>query len=61
MKIVLLIISLLSLYIPLTGGMKVAATIFPLYDMVREIGGERVEVELIVSPGASPHLFEFTR
>ena len=60
MKILLLIISLLSLYIPLTGGMKVAATIFPLYDMVREIGGERVEVELIVSPGASPHLFEFT-
>ncbi|MBP9731983.1 MAG: zinc ABC transporter substrate-binding protein [Candidatus Magasanikbacteria bacterium] len=39
---------------------KVAATIFPIYDLVRIIGGEDVEVVLIVPPGASPHTFEPT-
>ncbi len=38
----------------------VAATIFPIYDMVRTIGGETVGVELILDPGASPHTFEPT-
>ncbi len=39
---------------------KVAATIFPIYDLVRIVGGEDVEVVLIVPPGASPHTFEPT-
>lgn len=38
--------------------LKVAATIFPLYDIVREIGGNFVEVNLILSPGSSPHTYE---
>lgn len=37
---------------------KVAATIFPLYDLVRSIGGEKVEAILILPPGASPHTYE---
>ncbi len=39
---------------------QVAATIFPLYDMVRIIAGDDVQVDLILEPGASPHTFEPT-
>lgn len=39
---------------------KVAATIFPLYDIVRTVGGERIDANLILPPGASPHTFEIT-
>jgi len=39
---------------------KVAATIFPLYDIVREVGGAVVDVVLVLPPGASPHTFEPT-
>lgn len=42
------------------GRLQVAATIYPLYDIVREIAGEYAEVKLIVPPGATPHFFEFT-
>ena len=37
--------------------LKVAATIFPLYDLVRQVAGPAVEVVLLVPPGASPHTF----
>jgi zinc transport system substrate-binding protein len=37
--------------------LKVAATIFPLYDLVRNVAGPEVEVVLLVPPGASPHTF----
>ncbi len=60
MKRILFIILLLSFSLYLRGEIKVAATIFPLYDMVREIAGDKAEVKLIVPPGASPHLFGFT-
>ncbi len=36
----------------------VAASIAPLADFVRQVGGDRVEVELLVPPGASPHTYE---
>ncbi len=39
---------------------KIAATIFPLYDMVRQIGGEWIEPVLILPPGSSPHTYEVT-
>jgi zinc transport system substrate-binding protein len=39
---------------------KVAATIFPLYDIVRHVGGDVAEVVLIMPPGVSPHTFEPT-
>jgi len=44
----------------MTERIKVAATIFPVYDLVREIGGEKVDPILILPPGASPHTFEIT-
>ena len=37
---------------------KIAVTIFPFYDIVKEIIGEKYEVVLIVPPGAEPHNFE---
>jgi ABC-type Zn uptake system ZnuABC Zn-binding protein ZnuA len=40
--------------------LRVAATIFPLYDIVREVGGAEVDVALVLPPGASPHTFEPT-
>ncbi len=38
----------------------VAATIFPLYDITRNIGGEHVDVVQILPSGASPHTYEVT-
>ncbi len=40
--------------------LKVAATIYPLADIVANIGGDKVEVVTIMPPGASPHTFEPT-
>jgi ABC-type Zn uptake system ZnuABC Zn-binding protein ZnuA len=40
--------------------MKVVASIFPVGDMVREVGGDRVSVQVLLPPGASPHVFEPT-
>lgn len=40
--------------------LTVAATIYPLYDIAREVAGQYAEVRLIVPPGASPHFFETT-
>ena len=39
---------------------KVVATIFPLADIVGNVGGELVEVTTLLAPGASPHTFEPT-
>lgn len=36
----------------------VAASIIPLGDFCHQIGGDRVQVLVLVPPGASPHIFE---
>ena len=38
--------------------LQVAASIFPVADMVKQVGGDYVEVITIIPPGASPHTFE---
>jgi ABC-type Zn uptake system ZnuABC Zn-binding protein ZnuA len=38
--------------------LKIAATIFPLYDLIRHVAGPAVDVVLLLPPGASPHTFE---
>jgi ABC-type Zn uptake system ZnuABC Zn-binding protein ZnuA len=38
----------------------VAATIFPLYDIARQVAGAAADVVLILPPGVSPHTFEPT-
>lgn len=37
---------------------KVGATIFPIYDIARQIAGNEFEVVLLLPPGASPHTFD---
>jgi zinc transport system substrate-binding protein len=43
-----------------SGRLEVAVSIVPLADFTREVGGDLVEVETLVPPGASPHTFEPT-
>lgn len=39
---------------------QVVATIFPLADIARNIGGDKVKVITVIPAGASPHTFEVT-
>lgn len=43
-----------------TGKVSVVATIFPYYDFAGVIGGDDIEVTLLVPPGADSHSFEPT-
>ncbi len=47
---------------PSAGEEKVLvmASIAPLGDFVRKVGGDRLQVEVLVPPGTSPHTFEPT-
>ncbi len=38
----------------------VAATIYPIYDLTRQIAGDKFQTHLLLPPGASPHTFEPT-
>lgn len=38
--------------------LPVAASILPLGDFCQELGGDRVAVQVLIPPGASPHVFE---
>jgi len=40
--------------------LTVATTIFPLADIVRNVGGDRVEVVQLLPSGASPHSYDLT-
>jgi zinc transport system substrate-binding protein len=40
--------------------LRVIATIFPPYDFVRRIAGDRVDLSMLISPGAESHIFEPT-
>ena len=35
--------------------MKVVTTVFPVYDVAKQLGGDKVDVSLLVPPGAEPH------
>jgi len=43
-----------------SSKIKVAATIAPLGEFVSAVGGDKVEVIVVVPPGAEPHTFEPT-
>lgn len=40
------------------GKIRVVTTIFPPYDFVREIAGDKVEVSMLLKPGMESHSFE---
>lgn len=65
--VVILVIAIYGLYIRFPRIVKVdhekptiAATLFPLYDIVKNVAGDQINVVLILPPGASPHTFEPT-
>ncbi len=43
-----------------TGKIKIMATLFPYYDIAKEIGKEKAEVSFLLPPGIDPHSFEPT-
>lgn len=41
-----------------SGKLRAVATIFPLYDFVRAVGGDRVDCRLLIDPGTEVHAFD---
>ena len=39
---------------------KIIATLFPQYDFAKQIGGDKVEVSLLLTPGTETHTYEST-
>ncbi|MFT7879735.1 MAG: zinc ABC transporter substrate-binding protein [Sulfurimonas sp.] len=56
MKKLLLIITLLTTY--LSANIKTVVSILPQKTFVETIGGEKVDIALMVKPGNSPHTYE---
>ena len=40
------------------GKIKVVTTVFPLYDFVRAVGGDRVDITLLIKPGTEVHTYD---
>lgn len=64
---ILSILILVSIIVPLSqaipressqGRIEVVVSIYPLKDIVEQVGGDKVRVDFIIPPGASPHTFE---
>lgn len=43
-----------------SGRLKVVTTLFPYYDFVRQVAGERVELSMVIPAGMDSHSFEPT-
>lgn len=43
-----------------SGQIKAVTTIAPLGEFVRAVGGDRIQVTVLVPPGADPHTFELS-
>lgn len=41
-----------------SGKLQIVATLFPQYDFVRQIGGDKVEVTLLLQPGVESHSYD---
>ena len=60
MKFVTLL-CVITLLLPIVGGkggMNVAVTIPPLAEFAMAVGGESVNIEILIPPGSSPHTYE---
>jgi len=44
----------------LAPKLKVVTTIYPIYDITKNLAGDNLEVVCIILPGESPHTFEIT-
>ncbi|HMM21003.1 MAG TPA: zinc ABC transporter substrate-binding protein [Selenomonadales bacterium] len=45
---------------PPSEKLKVVASVYPVYEFARQVGGEKVELTMLVPPGAEPHDWEPT-
>lgn len=45
---------------PAAAKLRVVASIYPVYEFARQVGGDRLELTLLVPPGAEPHDWEPT-
>ena len=58
----LLLLGVMLFFSTPAGGraadLSVVASILPLGDFCRNLGGEQAEVQVLIPPGASPHVFE---
>ena len=43
-----------------TDKLQVYASIYPIYDFAKKIGGEKIDIYNITSAGSEPHDFELT-
>jgi len=59
LRITLVVLLLLSPMFA-TAKLKVVASIFPCFDFARTIGGENVEVSMLLPPGVEAHSFDPT-
>ncbi len=59
-RILLLVFGLAGLAWPAEAKVRAAATIGMVADLVRQVGGDRVEVEQLMGPGVDPHLYKPT-
>ena len=41
-----------------SGKLKIVTTTFPQYDFARQIGGDRIELKMLVTPGGESHAYE---
>lgn len=39
---------------------KIVATVYPVYEFVKQVGGDKVDVVMLIPPGAEPHDWEPT-
>nr|WP_296168398.1 metal ABC transporter substrate-binding protein [uncultured Ruminococcus sp.] len=42
------------------GKISIVTTIFPYYDFVRQLAGDKADIRLLLSPGSDPHSYEPT-
>ena len=61
MKMKKLVLLLLMITVSLAAGkIRVIATIFPVYDLSRQVGGGLCEVSMLIPPGTESHSYEPT-
>ncbi|MBN2459964.1 MAG: zinc ABC transporter substrate-binding protein [Candidatus Cloacimonetes bacterium] len=53
-----ILLSLMLVHLKLLQGISIVSTIVPLGEFAEIIGGDRVEVSVLIPPGADPHTFE---
>ncbi len=61
MRITIILLIIFAIAAPAGAGrLNVSATIFPLADVVENVGGDLVEVTTLLDPGQGPHTYEPT-